>query len=105
MRKYELLCLLKSGFDIEGNDQVISTIESHITEFGGTILEVNKAGRKKLGYDIQDNRDAFCVVFILEISPDKIKELKRYLKLNETVLRDFVSVVKTKKSAKKEVAA
>ncbi|OGI00506.1 MAG: 30S ribosomal protein S6 [Candidatus Melainabacteria bacterium GWF2_37_15] len=100
MRKYELFCLLKSSFDIEGNDQVISTIEKNIENFGGKILETNKAGRKRLAYEIDKNRDSFCVVYNIEIAPDKIKELKRYLKLNDNVLREYVSVLKPAKATK-----
>ncbi len=103
MRKYELFCLLKSGFDIESNDQAVAAIEKNIENLGGKIIETDKAGRKKLAYEIARNRDAFCVVFNIEFEPAKIKELKKYLKLNENVLRDFFSLVNTKKQ--KEVTA
>lgn len=99
MRKYELFCLLKSGFDIEGNDQIISNVEKHIEGMGGKIVETNKAGRKKLAYEVDGNRDAFCVTFNIEMEPAKIKELKRYLKLNEVVLREYVTTLKAPKKA------
>lgn len=94
LRKYELLCILKTGFDIETAEQQIANIENAIKNFEGTISSVNKIGRKKLAYEINKNRDAFYVAFDMEITADKIKELKRYLKLNESVLRDFVTVKK-----------
>lgn len=92
MRKYELLCILKTGFDIESSDQIIVNIENAINGFEGKIFSTNKIGRKKLAYDINKNRDAFYVAFDLEIAPKKIVELKRYLKLNESVLRSFATV-------------
>jgi len=104
LRRYELFCLLKSSFDIEGNEQLVSSVEKNIENLGGKILETNKAGRKKLAYEIGDNRDAFCATFIIELSPDKLKELKRYLKLNDSVLRDFVSVLKPVKAKEGAVA-
>jgi len=96
LRKYELLCILKTGFDIESSDQTIASIENAIKGFNGSILITNKIGRKKLAYDIAKNRDAFYVVFDIEIGAEKIIELKRYLKLNETVLRSFVLIKKEK---------
>lgn len=99
MRKYEVFCLLKSSFDIEGNDQLITNIEKNFENLGGKVLETNKMGRKKLAYEIGDNRDAFCVAFNLKIDPAKVKDLKRYLKLNDTVIRDFISLIKEKKEA------
>jgi len=100
LRKYELLCILKTGFDIETSDQIIVNIENAIRGFEGTISFVNKIGRKKLAYDIDKNRDAFYVAFDIEIGAHKILELKRYLKLNESVLRNFVTIkkVSTKKA-------
>lgn len=99
MRTYELFCLLKSGFDIESNDQVITNIEKQIVGMGGKVVEINKAGRKKLAYEIDSNRDAFCVVYTMEMEPEKVKELKRYLKLNEVVLREYITAVKATKKA------
>jgi len=96
LRKYELLCILKTGFDIESSDQTIASIENAIKGFDGSILTTNKIGRKKLAYDIDKNRDAFYVAFDIEIGAEKIIELKRYLKLNETVLRNFVLIKKEK---------
>jgi small subunit ribosomal protein S6 len=94
LRTYELFCLLKAGFDIESNDQTIANIEKSIIGFGGKIISTNKMGRKRLAYDIKRNRDSFCVTFIIELDSARVKELKRYLKLNENVLRDFVTVTK-----------
>lgn len=95
MRKYELFCLLKAGFDIENVDKVIENIETTIKNLGGSVSETNKIGRKRLAYDVGGSRDSFCASFNFEMSPDKIKELKRLLKLNESVVRDFISLLNT----------
>lgn len=91
MRKYELFCQLKVGFDIENTDQIIDNIAKALEGMGGKILETNKMGRRRLAYEIAGNRDSFCVSFIFELAPDKLTELKRYLKLNENVLRNFIT--------------
>ena len=98
MRKYELLCILKTGFDIETAEQLIANIENAIKGFEGKISFTNKIGRKKLAYDIDKNRDAFYVAFDIEIEAKKVIELKRYLKLNESVLRSFVTIKKETKT-------
>jgi len=104
LRKYELLCILKTGFDIESSDQLIVGIENAIKGLNGNIISINKIGRKKLAYDINKNRDAFYVVFDVEVGAEKVIDLKRYLKLNESVLRSFMTI-KTTKSAPKHVAS
>lgn len=98
MRKYELMCILKTGFDIESSEQTITHIENAVKNHGGVILNTNKIGRKKLAYDINKNRDAFYVVFDIQMNADKLTELKRYLKLNESVIRDFITVQKETKA-------
>ncbi len=91
MRTYELFCLLKAGFDIENVDQSIKNIETTIKNLGGNVSDCNKVGRKKLAYDIAGSKDSFCAIFKVDIAPDKLNELKRLLKLNESVLRDFIT--------------
>ncbi len=99
LRKYELFCLLKAGFDIENTDQTVGNIEKSIQNLGGKVFDCNKAGRKRLAYDIAGNKDSFCVIFNFEMQPEKLKELKRSLKLNETVIRDFISTIKSRQEA------
>ena len=102
MRKYELFCILKTGFDIESSDQTIANIENAIKNLEGSVSDTNKIGRKKLAYDINKARDGFYVVFDIELDENKVVDLKRYLKLNESILRNFVTL---KKEAKAKVAS
>jgi len=99
LRKYELLCMLKTGFDIENAEQVTENLEKTIKNQGGNVEETNKIGRKRLAYDIKGNRDSFCVTFDIELEADKVKELKRILKLNDNVLREFITLKTTSKVA------
>jgi small subunit ribosomal protein S6 len=102
LRNYELLCILKTGFDIESSEQLISQIENSIKNFDGKIISTTKIGRKKLAYDISKTRDGFYVVFDIELAASRVADLKRALKLNESVLRGFVIV---KQEAKTKVAS
>jgi small subunit ribosomal protein S6 len=92
LKKYDVLCIIKTNLDIENVEQVIKNIEDSIKNLNGNILEVEKLGRKKLGYEIQNSRDGFYVNFVAELPSDKIAELKRYFKLNENVIRDLITV-------------
>ena len=87
MRKYELMSIFKPNLDAEEVDKLIEKINSIITEFGGKVESVDKAGRKKLAYDIQNFRDGFFATTILELPADKVAEFKRQLRLNDNILR------------------
>ncbi len=96
MRKYELLCILKTGMDTEKVDQAIDNIQKAVENTGGKVFSADKIGRKKLAYDIQKSRDAFYVNFELEIPQEKIVSFKRTLKLDENVLRNMLTLQKKK---------
>ncbi|MDR1327810.1 MAG: 30S ribosomal protein S6 [Heliobacteriaceae bacterium] len=94
-KSYELLTVYKSNLDAEEIDKQVDKISDLISEAGGKVESVEKIGRKKLAYDIKNFRDGFFVNSTLTIPADKIVELKRQLKLNDSILRTmFLEVSK-----------
>jgi small subunit ribosomal protein S6 len=87
MKNYELLTIFKPNLDAEEVDKIIEKINSTVAEFGGSIVSTDKAGRKKLAYEIQNFRDGFFATTVLTIPADKISEFKRQLRLNDNILR------------------
>ncbi|EKE04135.1 MAG: 30S ribosomal protein S6 [uncultured bacterium] len=92
MRKYELLCIIRTNLDMEGIEQVTQNITDTIKNMGGQVLNVDKMGRKKLAYEIEKLRDGFFVLFDMELPENKVADLRRYLKLNEDVIREMTTV-------------
>jgi len=92
LKKYDILCIVKTSLDIENVEKAIKNIEDSIKNFGGTVLNTDKLGRKKLGYEIADSRDGFYVNFSAELPANKVADLKRYFKLNESVIRELITV-------------
>lgn len=89
MKKYELLATIKPNLDNDEADKVIAKIEESVSSLGGSILDTDKMGRKKLAYDVKGFRDGFMVVLKISLNEDKIVEFKRQLKLNESVIRSM----------------
>ncbi len=98
MKKYELMSVFKPNLDAEEVDKIIEKINSVITEFGGSVESVDKAGRKKLAYDIQNFRDGYFTTTILSLPADKVAEFKRQLRLNDNILRTMFMEVSEKAS-------
>ena len=99
MRKYELMSIFKPNLDAEEVDKLVEKINSTITDFGGSVENVDKAGRKKLAYDIQNFRDGYFTTTILTLPADKVAEFKRQLRLNDNLLRTMFMEVSQKVSA------
>ena len=87
MKKYELMSIFKPNLESEEVDKLVEKISSVIADFGGSVESVDKAGRKKLAYDIQNFRDGYFTTMILSLPADKIAEFKRQLRLNDNILR------------------
>ena len=87
MKKYELMAIFKPNLDTEEVEKHIEKIDSIINDFGGKVESMDKAGRKKLAYDIQNFRDGFFVTFVLSLPEENVAEFRRQLRLNDNILR------------------
>jgi len=94
MKKYELLATIKPNLDNDEADKVAAKLEETVSSLGGSVLETEKLGRKKLAYDIQGFRDGFMVVQKMNMPQDKVSEFKRALRLNESLIRTMFTEVK-----------
>ena len=97
MKNYELLAILKPSLDSEELDKVVEKITEEVKSYEGSIVSVDKMGRKKLAYDIQGYRDGFFANIVLSVPGSAIVEFKRNLKLNDNVLR-YMFMEETKKT-------
>lgn len=101
MKKYELLSIIKPNLDMDEVEKVLKNLDETIQKLDGSVVNIDKLGRKKLAYDIQNYRDGFMTVMIIELPGDQVEKLKRNIKLNENFLRiSFISESKIKATAK-----
>lgn len=84
-----MMYCFKPTLDPDSIEAAIKNVENHIVNLKGKIIKSDKLGRKKLSYDVRKFRDGFYVSTFFEADPDKIKTLKRNMKLNENVIREL----------------
>ena len=87
MKTYDLLTIFKPNLDAEEVDKLIAKINDTIVEFGGNVDSIDKIGRKKLAYDVQNFRDGFFATLVLSLPAEKVAEFKRQLRLSDNILR------------------
>ncbi|OYN84098.1 30S ribosomal protein S6 [Parenemella sanctibonifatiensis] len=90
MRKYEVMVIVDPVVD---ERQVQGLLENHlkvITESGGTVDELNIWGRRKLAYEIDKKPEGVYAVIELTCEPDAVKELDRFFRINEQIMRTKV---------------
>ena len=59
MNKYELSLVVNAKIEDEVRTATVDKVKSLITTFGGTITDINEAGKKRLAYEIQKMREGF----------------------------------------------
>jgi len=94
---YEVTYLLRPNLEEAEVDQRSSAVAEALKAAGGEVLEVEKLGKKRLAYEVDDVREGIYVVMRFRSGPLAARELERQLGLNEDVMRKIL--VKVDKTA------
>jgi len=87
MKKYDLFTIIKPNLDNDEADKVVDRVEEIVKNLGGSVENCDKMGRKKLAYEVAGFSDGFMVNQVVTVPADKISELKRQIKLNDSIIR------------------
>jgi small subunit ribosomal protein S6 len=90
MKKYELSSLVSSQLADEAAKAFLEKVSSLITAEGGEFVESKSPTRKRLGYPIKHERQAWFSVINFEMEPEKLEGLKNQLKDLPEILRFMV---------------
>lgn len=87
MRRYELIFILRPGV---GEEQITSITEyttQIITNEGGTIIDLNRWGMKKLAYAIKKESQGYYIYCEFAGTPDAVAEIERRFRIDDAVLK------------------
>jgi small subunit ribosomal protein S6 len=88
---YEVTYILRPSLEETEVDERSTAIADDLKTRGGELVgELEKLGKRRLAYEIDDVREGYYVVMHFKSEPDQAKELERRLRLNESVLRQIV---------------
>ena len=87
MKKYDLFTIIKPNLDNDEADKVVARVEEYVKTLGGSVIECDKMGRKKLAFEVAGFTDGFMVNQVVTVPADKVVDLKRQLKLNDSIIR------------------
>jgi len=87
VRDYELMVIFVPNLDEEGLEAQIERTKGLITGVGGEIEKVEKWGRRRFAYEINDNTEGFYVVIDFKAESGATSEVERILKITEEVIR------------------
>ncbi|HEY7096606.1 MAG TPA: 30S ribosomal protein S6 [Terriglobales bacterium] len=90
-RTYELMFIVRPDMQEEEQDKLISTLESVVTNSGGTVKSVEKMGKRRLAYLVRRFHEGLYILLTVEGSGGLIHELERRLRVTEPVIK-FMTV-------------
>ena len=87
MNKYEIALVVNAKIEDEARTATVEKVKEYITTFGGTITNIEEAGKKRLAYEIQKMREGFYYFIQFDAESSSPAELEQRLRILENVLR------------------
>jgi small subunit ribosomal protein S6 len=90
-RSYELTFVVRIDPSDEVMNEAIDQVKAWV-EAGekGVVKKIDRWGRRRLAYEIDNQREGYYVLFEADIDADHIEEIERDLKLSGQILRYLV---------------
>lgn len=89
MNKYETMYIISPTVDDEQVKALVEKFNDLISEHG-EIEKVEEWGRKKLAYEVQDQKEGYYVLVYFTANPEFPAELERIFKINEDILKYLI---------------
>ncbi len=87
---YEVTYIVRPTLEETDVDARVEAISEALKTSGAEIGEIEKMGKRRLAYEIDDLREGYYVVMKFKSEPAQAKELERQLRLNEDVMRGLL---------------
>ena len=87
MNKYELALVVNAKIEDDERAAAVEKAKELIARFGGTVTEVEDAGKKRLAYEIQKMREGFY--YFIQFESDSVcpNEVEAHVRIMEPVIR------------------
>ena len=89
MRDFEVMFILRPEED-EVVNPIIEKYEELITKNGGNVQSIDKWGKKRLAYTIDDFDTGYYVLITFSASNPCVREVDRIMKISDDVLRHMI---------------
>ncbi len=87
---YEVTYIVRPNLEEAEFDARVEAISEQLKTNGAEIGEIEKMGKRRLAYEIDDVREGYYVVMKFKSDAAQAKELERQLRLNEDVMRQLL---------------
>lgn len=90
MNKYELALVVSAKIEDDERAAVVDKAKEYIERFGGTIVNVEDWGKKRLAYDIQKMKEAFYYFIQFDADATAPEQLEGRVRIMDNVVRYLI---------------
>jgi small subunit ribosomal protein S6 len=92
LREYETVFVLHPTYEEKEVEAEIQLVSDMITNSGGSILEIDRWGRRRLAYEIDKVHEGIYTLLRFSSDTPVLKDIDRRFRLNERMLR-YMTVI------------
>ncbi|MBC8209337.1 MAG: 30S ribosomal protein S6 [Desulfobulbaceae bacterium] len=104
MRRYETIYILRPNMSETEISSIIDNTTAILTSNGGTTIQLDKWGMRKLAYEIKKESLGYYVYCDYTANPAECAEMERKFRIDDSVLK-YMTVKLNKDISSEEVAA
>jgi small subunit ribosomal protein S6 len=93
LKRYETIFIVQIDLPTDELNNLIERYRAIVTNFKGTIIKVEKWGKRRLAYEIKKQSNGFYVLFDFAGKSNIIDELERNFKIDDKILK-FMTIMK-----------
>ena len=82
--------ILDPDLNEDSTNSLIEKFKSVITDRGGEVQEIERWGKRRLAYPIEQRKEGYYVIMYFTADPSAVQEMERLLKITTGVLRHIV---------------
>jgi len=90
MNKYEMTVVVSAKIEDDERAAVVDKNKALIERFGGKVTNVEEAGKKRLAYEIQKQKEAFYYFIQFEAEATAPAEIESRVRIMDNVLRFLI---------------
>lgn len=90
MKDYELTLIIDPDSKTEDQKKLITKVKKIITDLKGKVEKTDEWGKKQLSYPIKKKNMGSYFCLKINLSPEKVFEIDKKLKLEETLMRHLL---------------
>ena len=90
MNKYELALVVNAKIEDDERAAAVEKAKELIARFGGTVTEVEDAGKKRLAYEIQKMREGYYYFIQFDADAACPAEVEKRVRIMDNVLRYLI---------------